>query len=201
MTRALYGIDVRQPIGGDFGLCPELAAFYVKQDVWDTDVAHFGIDIWMTTCAVNEGHTIVQTYLGTKIHGAKDPASDLGPMFRQVVSTVFYLMSKYEHNWHRENPFRAIQIKNKIEEEPKLEAISVSMNDLHEEFVEGFQQFRPMYDDILNDDNLDRLDAYTIAGIPTRKPNSMPCSGVKYFTISLISTSSGSETREGLSIS
>ncbi|MEW6144917.1 MAG: glycosyltransferase [Thermodesulfobacteriota bacterium] len=158
LTRALYGIDVRQPIGGDFGFCPELAAFYVKQDVWDTDVARFGIDIWMTTCAVNEGHKIVQTYLGTKIHGAKDPASDLGPMFRQVVSTVFYLMSKYEHNWHRENPFRAIQINHKIEEEPKLEAISVSMNDLREEFVEGFKHFRPMYIEILNDDNLERLD-------------------------------------------
>jgi hypothetical protein len=121
-------------------------------------VARFGIDIWMTTCAVNEGFKIVQTYLGTKIHGAKDPASDLGPMFRQVVSTVFYLMSKYEHNWHRENPFQAIQIKNKIEEEPKLEAISVSMNDLREEFVEGYMHFRPMYTEILNDDNLEKLD-------------------------------------------
>ncbi len=84
LTRALYGVDVRQPIGGDFGFCPELAAFFVKEDVWETDVARFGIDIWMTTCAINEGFNVVQTYLGTKIHGAKDPASDLGPMFRQV---------------------------------------------------------------------------------------------------------------------
>ena len=112
----------------------------------------------MTTCAINEGFNIVQTYLGTKIHGAKDPASDLGPMFRQVVSTVFYLMGKYEHNWDRNNPFRAIQINNKIDEEPKLEAVSVSMNDLLEEFVEGFRHFRPMYDEILNGNNMAMLD-------------------------------------------
>jgi hypothetical protein len=158
MTRALYGVDVRQPIGGDFGFCPELAAFFVKEDVWETDVAKFGIDIWMTTCAINEGFNVVQSYLGAKIHEAKDPASDLGPMFRQVVSTLFYLMDKYEHNWNRENPFKTIEVKNNVDEEPELEAVSVSMNDLREEFIEGFHNFRPLYDEILNSDNISRLD-------------------------------------------
>jgi glycosyltransferase involved in cell wall biosynthesis len=158
MTRALYGVDVRQPIGGDFGFCPELAAFFVKEDVWETDVARFGIDIWMTTCAINEGFNVVQSYLGAKIHEAKDPASDLGPMFRQVVSTLFYLMDKYEHNWDRENPFKTIEVKNNVDEEPELEAVSVSMNDLREEFIEGFHNFRPLYDEILNSDNISRLD-------------------------------------------
>ncbi len=101
---------------------------------------------------------MVQTYLGTKIHGAKDPASDLGPMFRQVVSTFFYLMGKYKHNWDRENPFKAIEIKNKVDEEPELEAVSVSMHDLREEFIQGFQNFRPLYEEILNSNNITRLD-------------------------------------------
>jgi glucosylglycerate synthase len=158
MTRALYGVDVRQPIGGDFGFSPELAAFYVKEDVWETDVARFGIDVWMTTCAINEGFKVVQTYLGTKIHNAKDPATDLGPMFRQVVSTLFYLMDKYESNWERSNPFRAIQINNKKEEEPDLEPVSVSLENLHDEFIEGFTHFRPMYQEILDDENMGRLD-------------------------------------------
>jgi len=158
MTRALYGVDVRQPIGGDFGFSADLAAFYVKEDVWETDVARFGIDIWMTTCAINEGFKIVQTYLGTKVHNAKDPATDLGPMFRQVISTLFYLMGKYENNWERENPFQAIQINNKKEEESQLESVSVSLNNLKEEFVEGFEHFRPMYKEILNADNISRLE-------------------------------------------
>src|SRR3970040_482014 len=104
MTRALYGLDIRQPIGGDFGFSPELAAFYMNEDVWDTDVVRFGIDIWMSTCAINEGYAVAQTYLGTKVHDAKDPAADLGPMFHQVISTLFYLMGKYERNWQREHP-------------------------------------------------------------------------------------------------
>ncbi|MCK4378848.1 MAG: glycosyltransferase, partial [Deltaproteobacteria bacterium] len=54
-TRALYGRRVRQPIGGDFGFSGKLLELYLKQDVWDTDVSRFGIDIWMTTTAIVNG--------------------------------------------------------------------------------------------------------------------------------------------------
>jgi hypothetical protein len=72
---------------------------YLGQDVWETDVARFGIDIWMTTTAVNAGMKVCQAHLGAKIHDAKDPAASLGPMFRQVVGTLFGMLSKYEANW------------------------------------------------------------------------------------------------------
>ena len=55
LTRALYRQRVRQPIGGDFGLSGRLAAHYLLQDVWDTDVARPSIDIWMTTTAICDG--------------------------------------------------------------------------------------------------------------------------------------------------
>ena len=42
--RALYGKQIRQPIGGDFGFKGELTSFYIAEDVWTTDVAQFGID-------------------------------------------------------------------------------------------------------------------------------------------------------------
>ncbi len=99
LTRALYGKRVRQPIGGDFGFSGRLARFYLTKNVWETDVARFGIDIWMTTLAIAEGYRICQSYLGAKIHDAKDPGSDLGPMFTQVVSSVFGLMGEYESLW------------------------------------------------------------------------------------------------------
>ena len=158
MTRALYGVDIRQPIGGDFGFSPELAAFYMEQDVWDTDVAKFGIDIWMTTCAINEGYKVVQAYLGTKVHDTKDPASDLGPMFQQVISTLFYLMGKYQRNWQHKNSVEWVPLNDLREEVPQLAPVPVSLNKLHSEFVEGFNHFRPMYQEILSKNNWERLD-------------------------------------------
>jgi glucosylglycerate synthase len=99
LTRTLYGRRIRQPIGGDFGLSPALVKHYLDQDVWETDVAKFGIDIWMTTSAIVGGFKICQARLGAKLHGHKDPAGDLGPMFRQVVGTQFQLMTQYEDYW------------------------------------------------------------------------------------------------------
>src|SRR5712691_6389205 len=99
LTRALYGLRVRQPIGGEFGFRAELAGAFLSEPVWDTDVARFGIDIFMTTTAVARGSRIAQAFLGAKVHDPKDPAADLGPMFTQVVGTLFRLAAQHEALW------------------------------------------------------------------------------------------------------
>lgn len=99
LTRALYGKRIRQPIGGDFGFSGKLASFYLTKDVWKSDVARFGIDIWMTTTAICEGFRVCQAFLGAKIHDAKDPESDLSAMMMQVVGSVFNLMETYHARW------------------------------------------------------------------------------------------------------
>ncbi|MCR4297793.1 MAG: glycosyltransferase [Gallionella sp.] len=99
LTRTLYGKRVRQPIGGDFGFSGKLAQFYLTKDVWESDVARFGIDIWMTTTAIANGFKVAQSFLGAKIHDAKDPGADLGNMLYQVVSATFDLMENYAAIW------------------------------------------------------------------------------------------------------
>src|SRR6188472_1070385 len=99
LTRALYGHRIRQPIGGDFGVSGDLVKHYLTLDDWTDDVSKFGIDIWMTTSALTGGFAICQTRLGAKIHDPKDPGSDLGPMFRQVVGTILRLASTYSDKW------------------------------------------------------------------------------------------------------
>lgn len=99
MTRALYGQRIRQPIGGDFGFSGRLAAFYLEQDVWESHVARFGVDIWMTTEAIANNFRVCQTFLGAKIHDPKDPGSDLADMLVQVVVTLFNLTEKYHDKW------------------------------------------------------------------------------------------------------
>ena len=101
LTRALYGRQVRQPIGGEFGLSPKMwQRLLAKKEDWETDVARFGIDIWMTTTALAEGFEVCQVFLGAKIHDPKDPGADLSAMLVQVVGALFGLMEEYEKNWH-----------------------------------------------------------------------------------------------------
>ena len=99
LTRTLYGVRLRQPIGGEFGLSARLIRRYLERDDWETDVARFGIDIWMTTIAVAEGFRVCQSFLGAKLHDAKDPGSDLSAMLEQVVGSVFSLMREYREVW------------------------------------------------------------------------------------------------------
>ena len=99
LTRALYGREVRQPIGGEFGFSGRLASHYLARPVWESDVARFGIDIWMTTTALADGFRVCQASLGAKIHDPKDPGADLAAMLVQVVSAVFDLMETYQDRW------------------------------------------------------------------------------------------------------
>jgi glycosyltransferase involved in cell wall biosynthesis len=99
LTRALYGKRIRQPIGGDFGFSGELANFYLSKDVWNSDVARFGIDIWMTTTAIANQFRVCQSFLGAKIHDPKDPGADLSAMLYQVVSAALDLMEEYDSVW------------------------------------------------------------------------------------------------------
>ena len=108
LTRALYGARIRQPIGGEFAVSGDLLQRYLELETFDELIARFGIDIWMTHSAINEGFAVCQARLGAKIHDAKDPASDLGPMFRQVVGTLFRLAGHYEDRWLRVRGSHAI---------------------------------------------------------------------------------------------
>jgi hypothetical protein len=99
VTRALYGHRLRQPIGGDFGISGDLIRHYLARTDWTPDVSRFGIDIWMTTTALIGGFAVCQTRLGAKVHDPKDPGTDLGPMFRQVVATLLALARDNAARW------------------------------------------------------------------------------------------------------
>lgn len=99
LTRALYGLRIRQPIGGDFGVSGDLVRQYLKSPGWTDEVSRFGIDIWMTTEAVTGGYAVCQTRLGAKVHDPKDPGADLGPMFRQVVTTILRTAVRNADRW------------------------------------------------------------------------------------------------------
>jgi glycosyltransferase involved in cell wall biosynthesis len=148
LTRALYGQRVRQPIGGDFGFSGKLAQFYLSQDVWESDVARFGIDIWMTTTAIANGFRVAQSFLGAKIHDAKDPGADLSSMLYQVVSATFDLMEKHADVWM---PIRGSEPVTTFgfEYTVGLEHVNVNTARMLGLFREGLKNLREIWLDVL----------------------------------------------------
>ncbi|WP_456367923.1 glycosyltransferase family 2 protein [Thermococcus sp.] len=141
MTASLYGKNVRQPIGGDFGISAKLMEVYLEdEDVWKTHVARFGVDIFLTTTAIARGFRVIQAALGMKIHDPKDPAASLGPMFNQVVGTLFMLMERYEEAWKGVRKIEEVPVFGELEKgEP--EPVKVTLELLEKRARELFAKY------------------------------------------------------------
>ena len=130
--------------------------YYAEQDVWTTDVARFGIDIWMSTNAITQGFRICQSNLGVKIHDVKDPGEQLGPMFRQVLSALFSLMERFESTWRGvtgSEPLETFGFEGKQEPEP----VKVNLEGMIERFKAGYQQFSSLWKEIFCPDCFEEI--------------------------------------------
>ncbi|MEJ2053375.1 MAG: glycosyltransferase [Calditrichaceae bacterium] len=157
LTRALYGYQVRQPIGGDFAFSLPLIKKYLPREEWETDVARFGIDIWLTTTAMANKAKIAQANLGVKIHDVKDPAEALGPMFRQVVSTLLALMEENEHIWKKVKGSIAVpRVGPDLHIEPK--PFDINVDKLINDFKIGYSNWKEMWKKIIAEENFREIE-------------------------------------------
>jgi glycosyltransferase involved in cell wall biosynthesis len=172
LTRALYGQDVRQPIGGDFGFSGALARHYLKQPVWESNVARFGIDIWMTTTALADGFKVCQSFLGAKIHDAKDPGADLAGMFVQVVSSVFDLMLTYRGRWSQVKDCRPVPLFG-FPHGVGLEPINVNVERMLSIFRQGARDLREIWQQALEEPTHAELQALAADAGPFHFPDGL----------------------------
>ena len=112
------------------------------------EVGQFGIDVWMTTIALANKMKICQSFLGAKIHDHKDPSVSLAPMFKQVVGTIFQLMSDFEEEWTEVKSIAPISTFGfgctVIPEE-----IKINQEALVNKFQQGFEQYGDLWSEIL----------------------------------------------------
>ena len=167
ITRTLYGRKIRQPIGGEFGFSQKVLNHYLKEDIWDTDVAYFGIDIWMTTVALANGFKVCQSFLGAKIHNPKS-VSSLAPMFKQVIGTIFSLIEENHKAWQNirgsvDLPIFGFQARIIPEEVP------LEFNEPFQSFQSGCLKFNFIWKEILREEN--HRDLEKIVNLTTRSFN------------------------------
>jgi len=158
LTRALYGRQVRQPIGGDFGFSGRLAKFYLEKDVWESDVARYGIDIWMTTEAIANDFKVAQAFLGAKIHDAKDPGADLSAMLYQVVGSTFGLMDTYSAVWKKVKGSETVQTFG-FQYEVGLEHVNVDAGRMVRLFREGIGNLKEIWIQVIGNGDFGELEA------------------------------------------
>ncbi|MBI4571916.1 MAG: glycosyltransferase [candidate division NC10 bacterium] len=99
MTQALYGRRLQHPLGGCVGLSEDLVGRYLQADIWTSELAAHGVDLWLATEALVSGARVMETHLGRKIVEPPPGQPDLATTVARVVGPLFRLMEKYHEAW------------------------------------------------------------------------------------------------------
>lgn len=158
LTRLLYSVDVRQPMAGDWAVSGKVANLLYERDVWETDVARHGIDIWITTLAINENIPMCQAPLGPKIEHKRESAVAFDPGFVQVVGTLFRMLEIYRKRWVETRPMRIVPFcgEQVILKEQRLIG-DLTVDKLTEAFQSGVRRYRRFWRTILLPTNFDAV--------------------------------------------
>jgi len=145
----VYGVfcaGVRQPIGGDFGFTKKAASVWLENGDWESDLAKFGIDIYMTTQAILNRLEIKQASLGAKIHGVKEPAGLTG-MFREVCGTLFSAILTNKEKLSAFSTIKEVQVFGNIEQ--KAEPFEITPELLKKTFSEGKEKYLSLWERLI----------------------------------------------------
>jgi len=149
-TRALYGLDIRQPIAGEFGLSKNLYEHLRAHPLFPLD---FGIDIFIVTVAAAEGMKVKEGLYSLKIHESStrylEPEKLLTPMFKKVTGSMFELAKYYEDHWknrlrtREKNIFRESYSKKPIPVNIDIEKLKNSFTRDYNAKKEDMRKFLP----------------------------------------------------------
>jgi len=102
----------------------------------------------MTTTALVGGFRVCQSYLGAKIHDAKDPGSDLTAMLVQVTGALFRQLERDAPLWMTTTGSEPVPGFG-FEYEVGLEPVSVNVARLVAQFERGFHELGGLYGQFL----------------------------------------------------
>jgi glucosylglycerate synthase len=160
VMRSLFGQDIRQPIGGDFGLSLGLVEKLLESSLWDEvdDVSRFGIDLFETYTALAEGFKVKQARLGVKNLDAKEPSSQLVSMFRQVMNSMFTCIEHYQPIWKNIKGVQETELVGETKYGEIPETIEVSFKATIDAFNTNYNGFIDIYRSVLDSNTVKMFD-------------------------------------------
>lgn len=99
LFRAAYGWQVREPLAAEFGCSNRFLAHCLEQDIWESELARYGIDLWITGAALAGGFRCCQAPLGPRRHAATPDRPGFHETFQQVVGATFGCIEQHACYW------------------------------------------------------------------------------------------------------
>jgi hypothetical protein len=99
LVRAAYGWRVREPLAAEFGCSNRFVAHCLQDDVWDSELAHYGIDLWLTGTALSGSFQVCEAPLGIRYTHASADRPAFAEVFEQVVNATFRCLERQAQHW------------------------------------------------------------------------------------------------------
>lgn len=161
MTRALYGLRIREAYSPEFGFSGRLGSQFLGQNVWNDGTGGAGVELRFTLAAIRGKYRICQSFLGEKDHLERH-AADLVPALRQTAGALFSTLERDFPVWSVVAGSQSVPTTG-ADQEVLLEPLRVNRERLREMFSTGIAELESVFHSILSPSTLGELQR--IAGL------------------------------------
>ena len=148
MTRALYGLRIREAYSPEFGFSGLLGSQFLAQNVWHDGTEGAGIELRFTLAAIAGRYRIGQSFLGEKDR-IERRAVDLVLALRQTVGALFTALALDFPVWSAVAGSQPAPTTG-TGQEVLLEPVRVNRKRLREMFASGIAELESVFQSILS---------------------------------------------------
>jgi glucosylglycerate synthase len=99
MSRAVFGLRIRELYSEECGFSGRLATQSISQNVWNEEAVRTRPEAWMGISAICSGQKCCQAFLGTKAPPISGPSPDIVEIIRQTVGNLFWCIDAFQNHW------------------------------------------------------------------------------------------------------
>jgi hypothetical protein len=155
MVRLMYGRAVRRPLSGDWALSGRLALAYSEQDVWETDAARSGLDVWLLVSAIAGNIPVLQVPSCRKATTLAFGTTAYDQRFSHTVSTLLRHLGAHQRLWR--NVYAVENVATTGAPPPVLPAAQQPTEQFWRAFLHGVRGWRRLYRRVLTPEDIDAL--------------------------------------------
>jgi len=152
LVRALYGRQLRQPLGGAHALSGRLVEHLLVHPRWDWNGRELA-DVWMLGTAIADGFSVAEAWLGPRVIQSRTRTTDLPAMVAQTLGGVLTVMDRHDDLWREvrgSEPLPAVGEALLPSTEPRL----VDVDRMLSAFALGLRDLTPVWEHVLAPDTL-----------------------------------------------
>jgi hypothetical protein len=155
MTRALYGLRIREAYSLEFGFSGRLGSQFLEQNVWTDGTEGSGVELRFTLAAITGRYRICQSFLGEKDH-IERRAADLVPALRPTAGALFSALDPDFPVWSAVAGSQPVAGTG-ANQEVLLTPVRVNRKRLREMFSTGVAELESVFQSILSPPTLAEL--------------------------------------------